>query len=154
MHFQLQLWSTFFGGKVKVRTRIVAEVTLDVPGLDEPAIGRLVSIPERRAPMLNDLQLVRGNYVAPGSTDQVLISEAFATANRLEVGDRIGAVLNGRWKELAIAGIALSPGVDHRRAERVVGESAQPGVLRRVVEQHPLLDHRLHRRIGESANRR
>jgi len=96
-------------GVAQVRTRIVAEVTLDVPGLDEPAIGRLVSIPERRAPMLNDLQLVRGNYVAPGSTDQVLISEAFATANKLEVGDRLGAVLNGRWKELAIAGIALSP---------------------------------------------
>ena len=96
-------------GVAQVRTRIVVEVTLDVPGLDEPAIGRVVSIPERRAPMLNDLQLVRGNYVAPGSTDQVLVSEAFATANGLEVGARIGAVLNGRWKELAIAGIALSP---------------------------------------------
>ena len=58
-------------GVAQVRTRIVVEVTLDVPGLAEPAIGRVVSIPERRAPMLNDLQLVRGHYVAPGSTDQV-----------------------------------------------------------------------------------
>ena len=50
-------------GVAQVRTRIVVEVTLDVPGLAEPAIGRVVSIPERRAPMLNDLQLVRGHYV-------------------------------------------------------------------------------------------
>ena len=37
------------------------------------------------------------------------MSEAFATANRLAVGDRIGAVLNGQWKSLRIVGIALSP---------------------------------------------
>jgi len=96
-------------GVAQVRTRIVADVSLDVPGLAEPAIGRLVSIPERRVPMLNDLRLVRGEYVTPHSADQVLVSEAFAKANRLNVGDTIGAVLHGRWKQLAIAGIALSP---------------------------------------------
>ena len=31
-----------------VETRVVVEVNLDVPGLQEPAIGRLVSIPEPR----------------------------------------------------------------------------------------------------------
>jgi len=96
-------------GVAQVRTRIVADVTLDVPGLAEPAIGRLVSIPERRVWMLNDLQVVRGHYVSPGATDQVLVSEAFAKANKLEVGDKLGAVLHGRWKNLAIVGIALSP---------------------------------------------
>ncbi len=34
-------------GVADVRTRIVTQVTLDVPGLDEPATGRLVSIPEQ-----------------------------------------------------------------------------------------------------------
>lgn len=96
-------------GVAQVRTRVVADVSLDVPGLAEPAIGRLVSIPERRTPMLNDLQLVRGQYVTPGATDQVLVSEAFAKANHLDVGDKLGAVLHGRWKQLTIAGIALSP---------------------------------------------
>ena len=96
-------------GVAQLRTRIVTEVTLDVPGLPEPAVGRLVSIPERQAPMLNDVQLVRGHYLAPGSTNQVLVSQAFADANGLDVGDRIGAVLNGRWRELEIAGLALSP---------------------------------------------
>jgi putative ABC transport system permease protein len=96
-------------GVAAVRTRVVMEVTLDVPGLKEPATGRLVAIPERPRAMLNDLHLRQGHYVEPGHDDQVLASEAFAMANRLKVGDRIGAILNGRWKRLHIAGIALSP---------------------------------------------
>src|SRR5689334_16697603 len=35
-------------GIASAQTRIVFEVTLDVPGLDEPATGRLVSIPEHQ----------------------------------------------------------------------------------------------------------
>lgn len=96
-------------GVGQVSTRIVVDVSLDVPGLAEPAVGRLISIPERRAPMLNDLQLLRGRYVEPGMGDQVIVSEAFAKANGLEAGSRIVAVLHGRWKELQVVGIALSP---------------------------------------------
>jgi putative ABC transport system permease protein len=96
-------------GVAAVRTRIVFDVTLDVPGLAEPATGRLTAIPERRLPMLNDLYIRRGRYVAPGARDEVLVSEAFAEANRLDAGDTLGAVLNGRWARLRIVGIALSP---------------------------------------------
>src|SRR5512139_3425622 len=38
-------------GVSAVQTRIVAEVVLDVPGLAEPATGRFISIPDRRAPI-------------------------------------------------------------------------------------------------------
>jgi putative ABC transport system permease protein len=96
-------------GAAAVETRVVVEVTLDVPGLDEPATGRLVSIPERRRAMLNDLYLRAGRWVEPGQSDEVIASEAFAAANSLGVGDGIGAVINGRWKRLRIVGIALSP---------------------------------------------
>ncbi|MFQ5666418.1 MAG: ABC transporter permease, partial [Candidatus Binatia bacterium] len=92
-----------------VRTRLVFDVTLDVPGVAEPATGRLVSIPERHGPMLNDLYIRRGRYIEPGRRDEVLVSEAFADANRLDVGDTLGAVLNGRWERLRIVGVALSP---------------------------------------------
>jgi putative ABC transport system permease protein len=92
-----------------VQTRVVVEVNLDVPELNEPAVGRLVSIPERQQPMLNDLFLRQGRYLEPGRQDEVLISEAFSSANQLEVGDSIGAVINGRWERLRIVGIALSP---------------------------------------------
>lgn len=96
-------------GVAQVRTRIVVEVSVDVPRLAEPATARLVSIPAERAPMLDDLQIVRGRYVDAGAGDQVLVSEAFARANHLDVGDKLGALLHGRWKELAIVGVALSP---------------------------------------------
>jgi putative ABC transport system permease protein len=96
-------------GVSRVNTRIVFDVTLDVPGLEEPATGRLISIPERQVPVLNDLHVRRGRYVTPGRREEILVSEAFAEANRLKVGDRIGAILNGRWEDLIIVGVALSP---------------------------------------------
>ncbi|HWP41958.1 MAG TPA: ABC transporter permease, partial [Blastocatellia bacterium] len=88
---------------------MVAPVTLDLPGLEEPASGQLISIPERRVPILNDLHLVRGRYIEPGRRDEVIISHAFAEANGLNPGDALSAVINGRWTELRIVGVALSP---------------------------------------------
>lgn len=96
-------------GVATVQPRIVFDVTLDVPGLAEPATGRLQSIPERRVPILNDLHLRRGRWVEPGRRDEVLVSEAFAKANHLDLGDALGAILNGRWETLRVVGIALSP---------------------------------------------
>jgi putative ABC transport system permease protein len=89
--------------------RVVADVTLDVAGLSEPAKGRIVSIPDRRRLMLNDLYLKEGRYVEPGQPDEVLVSVAFANANHLRPGDPISAVINGRWQKLQIVGLALSP---------------------------------------------
>jgi putative ABC transport system permease protein len=96
-------------GVAAVQTRVVRDVTLDVAGLSEPATGRLISIPDRQAPMLNDLFLRQGRYVAEGRSEEVIASEAFVQANQLHVGDSISGVLNGRWKKLVIVGIALSP---------------------------------------------
>jgi putative ABC transport system permease protein len=96
-------------GVAQVRTRVVVDVTLDLPERQEPVTGRLVSIPERQTPMLNDLYVRQGRYLEPEQRDEVLVSEAFATANHLQLGDRLGAVINGRWQSLQIVGIALSP---------------------------------------------
>ena len=96
-------------GVAAVRTRVVMDVTVDLPGLAEPGTGRLVAVPERRGPMINDLYLRSGRWVMPGHADEVLASEAFARANALQLGDSIPAVINGRWLRLRIVGIALSP---------------------------------------------
>ena len=61
----------------------MADVTLDVPGLPEPATGRLVSIPPRREPMLNDLALSAGRYIEAGRNDEAIASRTFAEANGL-----------------------------------------------------------------------
>ncbi|MCX6178725.1 MAG: FtsX-like permease family protein [Chlorobiales bacterium] len=96
-------------GVAAVNSRIVADVTLDVPGLDEPATGRLVSIPEYRTPVLNDLFIKSGRYIDPGKTDEVVASKPFLEANKLVPGDRISAVINGRKRDLLIVGMGLSP---------------------------------------------
>lgn len=96
-------------GVQDVETRIVRELTLDVPGLEEPATGRVVSVPEDHPPLLNGLYIRRGRYVEPGKLDEILVSESFANANHLQVGTSIAAVINGRWRRLQIVGIALSP---------------------------------------------
>jgi putative ABC transport system permease protein len=89
--------------------RVVVDVSLDVPDLAEPATGRLISMPVPAAPMLNDVFLRRGRHPSPGHPDEVLVSEAFALAHGLDPGSRVGAVINGRRRDLEIAGIALSP---------------------------------------------
>lgn len=96
-------------GVARVQTRIVVAVTLDVPGLEEPATGRSISVPTKQEGMLNDLFIRRGNPLDPQHPDEVLLSEAFASANDLQVGDRLGAIMNGRWQDLKVTGIALSP---------------------------------------------
>ena len=96
-------------GVARAETRVVVDVTLDVEGLSEPAVGRLISIPERREAMLNDVFLRRGRYIEPGRPDEVLASEAFALAHGFGPGDTVAALINGRYRQLEIVGIALSP---------------------------------------------
>lgn len=117
-------------GVAMTQTRVVFEVTLDITGLDEPATARLVSIPEQRIPILNDIYIREGRYVEPGRRDEVLVSEAFAEANHLKVGETMGAVINGRWERLHIVGIAISPEYIHEiRAADVFPDRRRFGIL-------------------------
>lgn len=117
-------------GVAQVQTRVVVDVTLDVPGRKEPAIGRLISLPERQAPMLDDVYLRQGRYIEPGRAEEVLVSEAFATANHLQLGATIGAIVNGRWQRLTIVGIALSPEYVYEiRAGDLIPDNQRFGVL-------------------------
>ena len=96
-------------GVARVEARVVVDVSLDVEGLTEPASARLIGIDIPRVPSLNDLFLRRGRYPAPGRSDEVVVSEAFATSRELVPGDTVGAVINGRRRDLEIVGIGLSP---------------------------------------------
>ncbi len=96
-------------GVSQAETRVVVDVALDVDGMDEPATGRLVSIPDRRREILNDIVLSSGRYIDSGRPDEVMASEGFADAHGLRPGDSLHAVLNGRRRRLEIVGIGLSP---------------------------------------------
>jgi putative ABC transport system permease protein len=96
-------------GVQAVATRVVVNVTLDVPGMSEPATGRLISIPEIGRPPLNDVFMRRGRWPDAARADEVLASEMCCESHRINPGDRIGAIINGRRRELTIVGVALSP---------------------------------------------
>ncbi|MEM9275051.1 MAG: ABC transporter permease [Cyanobacteria bacterium P01_F01_bin.143] len=69
----------------------------------------MISFPENRPQLLNRLDLRQGRYLEPGRDNEILISEAFAEANQLQLQQEIGAVINGKWQKLRIVGIVLSP---------------------------------------------
>ena len=97
-------------GVAAVETGIAAQVTLDVPGLAEPAVGLINSIPERGAAVLNRLYVRSGRLPLGGAARrEIAVSEAFADTHGLKPGGVVAAVLNGRKQTFHLSGIVLSP---------------------------------------------
>jgi putative ABC transport system permease protein len=117
-------------GVAAVEARVVADVTLDVPGLGEPATGRLISVPAAGRPRLNDVFLKRGRWIEAGRGDEVILSEPFADAHRLLPGGRLHALINGRRRELRVVGIGLSPEYIYTiRPGEVIPDDKRFGIL-------------------------
>lgn len=96
-------------GVQRAQTRIVADVTLDVPTIAEPVTGRLISHEVGTMAPLNELALRQGRLPKARASDEVTVNEAFAVAHGFRPGDEVTAILNGRKRTLKIVGIALSP---------------------------------------------
>ncbi len=97
-------------GVATVQTGIAIQVTLDVPGLPEPAVGLINSLPERGEPVLNR-PYVRAGRLPLGRTTrgEMAVGEAFAEAHGLKPGDTVSAILNGTKQTFHLSGIMLSP---------------------------------------------
>lgn len=85
------------------------DVLVDLPGVVEPVIGRMIALPDGREPRMNRVTLTAGRWIHDATSNEVVVNEAFAKARKLVPGSRIVALLNGKREELAIVGIALSP---------------------------------------------
>ncbi|MEN6586656.1 MAG: ABC transporter permease [Sulfuricella sp.] len=96
-------------GVAALETSIVEDVTLDVAGVDEPVIGRMIGMTSNGPTSLNRLTLRRGRFLERDKLNEALVSEGFAKAHRLRPGDHVVALLNGKREELEIVGIVLSP---------------------------------------------
>jgi putative ABC transport system permease protein len=96
-------------GVDRLETRVVAGVKLELAGFSDPITGLLLSLPDSGEPLLNALHLKQGRMVQPYSADEVVVSDTFAGAHRLQPGDRLAAIVNGKRKALTIVGIAVSP---------------------------------------------
>lgn len=113
-----------------VQTRVVHDVVLDVPGLREPATGRLISVPADDPPALNDVHVRSGRYPEPGARGEALVSEGFVDENGLGVGDTLSAVLNGRWQDVRIVGVGISPEYVYEfRGGQVLPDRRRFGIL-------------------------
>ena len=95
-------------GVAAVDARIVRNVTLDIPGMEQPAIGRLVSLPRTVTANINAIVLRTGRLPRRGS-DEVVMSENLAMAHHYRPGGTLQATINGRKRTLSIVGIGLSP---------------------------------------------
>ena len=69
-------------GIATVQTGLAVPVTLDLPGIPEPASGLVRSLPDFGAPELNRLFLRRGAWLSSGVRGEVLVGEAFAKAKQ------------------------------------------------------------------------
>ena len=96
-------------GIATVETRIVADVTLDIATMPDPARGRIISIPEGERPLLNDIDLLQGRLVAYGRPSEVIITEPFAKAHGMTIGSTLSANINGKKRKLDVVGIAMTP---------------------------------------------
>ncbi len=94
-------------GVQAVEARIAGDVILDVPGLGETAVGRVLSLPENGEPSLNVPVLRSGRL--PQTPSEVAVNEPFALSNGLQPGDQFSANLNGRKRVLTVSGTLLSP---------------------------------------------
>ncbi len=101
-------------GVARVETRIVEDVNLDVAGMAEPAVGRLISIPGTESPPLNALHLRSGRYINPDRRGEALVSEAFAQAHQLRPGDQVPrhhqrpSASTAAYRRRAVPGIHLA----------------------------------------------
>jgi putative ABC transport system permease protein len=93
----------------ELEARVSGVGLLDMPGRSEPVSAQLVSLPEGRAPRVNDLVLRAGRMPAQARDNEVLINEAFAEANELRPGATLAALIYGRRREVTVTGIASSP---------------------------------------------
>lgn len=96
-------------GIASISTRVVERVSLPLDSLPEPATGHIVSLPAKGEPVLGGILLRTGRMFEPGRNDEVVVLEAFAIAQGLEIGDRLPAVIAGIRRELRVVGTALAP---------------------------------------------
>lgn len=96
-------------GVASVVPRIVERVTLPLPGLSDPATGRVISLPAPENAALNSVYLRAGRLPDPAHADEIVLLASFAETHGLVLGASVPAVLNGRLRQLEVVGWGLSP---------------------------------------------
>jgi putative ABC transport system permease protein len=108
-------------GVADVQTTTEFAVRVERAGVDDPIVGQLIGVPHDEPLRMNRVVLREvGGGIAPApaagpgaaQADGALpawISESFVRAHGLQRGDRLQALINGKQRDLVLAGVALSP---------------------------------------------
>jgi len=97
-------------GVSAIQPRLVFDSPLNLPKEPEDgATATLIAVPRDYLAGINRLVIRRGSAMEDLSANQVLVSEVFAEARGLAVGDSLSVNLQGHRTELSVAGIAISP---------------------------------------------
>ena len=95
-------------GVSEVRPRIQFYATVDLERVEEPLNGLVLSLPDKRGPIINDVMLKRGGYFTGRRRNEVIVNDSFATQHGLYPGQWVHLLLNNRREELFIVGTAIS----------------------------------------------
>lgn len=96
-------------GVQRAEGAIIHYATLDVSGTPEAVRALINSIDEQGRDRLNRVTLRQGRLPRPDRPNDVVVDEAFAKANGLDLGDRLVARIYGRQQELEVVGVGLAP---------------------------------------------
>lgn len=96
-------------GVRRVRGRVVEEAKLDLGNGRQARTGRLVSMPRRAGPVINNVVVTEGRYFEQSSDNEVIVSSDFAEKNELRLGETLDVTVNGRRHTLRIVGFGKSP---------------------------------------------
>ena len=94
-------------GVAEIQTRIVFEASIDLEDVYKPLNGLVISLPDDRQAVLNDIVMQRGGYFTDERLEQVIVLDTFAEARNIHPGQVIHILLNNRRQELFVVGTAL-----------------------------------------------
>jgi putative ABC transport system permease protein len=113
-----------------VEPRVVGSALIDLPNVDLPVQAQAVSLPDLRAPHLNDVFLTNGRMIDNDRNEEILLLQSFANAHSLRPGDRISATMNGSRRSFRIVGLAQSPEFIYTTAPgEIIPDDARFGVI-------------------------
>lgn len=95
-------------GVMEIRGRIRSYAVIDLPSSKKPLSGLMLSLPDERKPVIDDIVLRQGGYFTDRRDNEVLVNDAFAREHGIKPGDWIHVLMNNRRQELFVVGTAIS----------------------------------------------
>ena len=95
-------------GITQITPRIQFAATVDLEHVAKPINSLVLSLPDKRQAVINDIVLKEGDYFTDRRQNEVIVNASFARHHNLYPGSWIHLLLNNRRQELFVVGTAIS----------------------------------------------